>query len=875
MATIDQIHLSTSLTPAELWRELPCQAQAWMQGLQLPARDAVFLLPFAELLPLARQAFAEQGGWQPRIETVQTLAGSLGPAPDPAAGAPSGDLAIDRLLAAGLLGSVAGVNEWRRRDPAAFDQAVDDVVQATHALLRGACAQAPQDRAAWWTQARVALEATIGPGAVSQSLTGALARLALEWAALGGDVATDRLFDLRPSAWLLLSAGGDDALAGALLHDAAQRGTPVLVLAADAAPQALFQELPPQAPRLWRAIDAETEALAAATAVIQALQQGLAPVALVAEDRLRVRRVRALLERAGVVIADESGWTLSTTRAAAHVMALLRAAHPAANADAHLDGLKAEAGPDEAGWIDVLEAHWRRGGAPDARHMRLLRALERWEICQARWRAFAVPRRQSLAAWLQALRQLLIEGPSAQRWSSDAAARAVWQALRLDSASARSDVDATLMGFDEFTAWVDAALAAGSYIPAIDRDAAQVLITPLARAMLRPFGAVVLPGADERTLGPPPPAPALLGEALLRAIGMPDREARARRAVLGFAQLLRHPQLLLVRRLADGDEHLGPSPWVARLQLARHAQGLSPLPEIDAPLAQQCLQAAPVYPPKPSAAGALPNAVSASAVEALRTCPYRFYARSVLRLTEVEELALDPGKRDFGSLLHAVLQRFHDERTAGRPPAEEHQRLLALADEVAAESQLDGPAMLPFRAGMPAFAQRYLQWLAQRDAQGWRYAAGELDKTCLPDILQGLQLRGRIDRLDRHDSGELQVIDYKTGSLRSLQAKVKQPLEDTQLAFYAAQMLCDEELPPALSAGYVALDEREAITDVPHPDVVSSAQALLAGLADEWARLGQGTPLLALGEGMACEFCEARGLCRRDHWSNRPDDDPA
>lgn len=867
MATIEQSQLSQQLTPEALWLELPRVARAWLHHRQLASRDAILLLPFAELLPLARQAFAAGGGWQPRIETVQTLAASLGPPPEAAAGAPCGDAAVDRLLASALLASVPGVDAWRGRDPIAFDQAVADVVQAAQTLRRAACAQPPSARADWWGSARTALETTIGPPELSQGLVGALARLALEWAALGGAAATDRLFELRPSAWLLLLAGGDDPLASQLLSEAAQKGTAALVLKTDAAPSTLFDDLPHHDPQLWRSADAESEAMAAATAVIDAVNQGHLPVALVAEDRLRIRRIRALLERAGMVIADESGWTLSTTRSAAHLMSLLRAAHPSSNADAHLDGLKAEAANHGAAWIDELEAFWRRGGKADTPSPRLQRALERWAATQTRWQALASTNRRSLSGWLQALRTVLTEGPAASHWSGDPAARAVWQALRLDNASARPDVDAMPMGLDEFIAWVDAALAAGSFIPAIDRNAAQVLITPLARAMLRPFGAVVLPGADERTLGPPTPAPALLGDAFLRAIGQPDREARSHRAAQAFSQLLRHPRLLLLRRAAEGDEHLGPSPFVARLQLARHAQGLPPLPELDAPMQQRELRSTPVHPPRPSAAGALPAGVSASAVEALRTCPYRFYARSVLRLSEAEELALDPGKRDYGSLLHAVLHRFHEQRAEGATPSEEVERLLRVADQLAAEEQLDGPAMLPFRAGMPAFAQRYVAWLAEREAQGWHYAHGELPKNCRPEGLGGLELRGRVDRIDRHDHGELQVVDYKTGSLRSLQARVAQPLEDTQLSFYAAQMLCDDEPPKTLSASYLALDDRDAITEVKHPDVTTAAMVLLTGLANEWGRLGDGAPMLALGEGLACEYCEARGLCRRDHWA--------
>ena len=52
--------------------------------------------------------------------------------------------------------------------------------------------------------------------------------------------------------------------------------------------------------------------------VLAHLAAGRTPVVLAATDRALTRRVRAHLGSSGVDVRDESGWTLSTTRAAAH-----------------------------------------------------------------------------------------------------------------------------------------------------------------------------------------------------------------------------------------------------------------------------------------------------------------------------------------------------------------------------------------------------------------------------------------------------------------------------------------------------------------------------------------------------------------------------
>ena len=91
--------------------------------------------------------------------------------------------------------------------------------------------------------------------------------------------------------------------------------------------------------------------------------------------------------------------------------------------------------------------------------------------------------------------------------------------------------------------------------------------------------------------------------------------------------------------------------------------------------------------------------------------------------------------------------------------------------------------------------------------------------------------------------------------------RINDPLEDTQLAFYAA-LLHDD----TLAAAYVNISEKETKTYA-QTDVVQLRDDLVAGILDDMNRLAQGAPLPAMGEGKACEFCAARGLCRKDFWT--------
>lgn len=871
---MDQVEfrsLPAAADASALWQEVARQALRWLQGCGADVREACVLLPFAELLPLARRAFAAAGGWLPRLHTPRTLAAECPPGTEQSvdALAPTGVVALDRLLAARMLRQQPWADRWARTDRRAFEHAISALVHSVHALLRAAAAVAPTQREAFWQRARETL-----PGAGDAWLIdSALQRIAVAWASTAPAPDTDRLFVRRPSAWIAVELGGDDALVAAVIAQAA--GVPCLRLGNGCANEDDPLANLGGAGRIERvcADDAEQEAWAAAHEVLLALEAGRAPVALIAEDRALVRRIRAVLERSGVAVDDETGWSLATTRAGAEVASALRAADPMARDDERLDWLKSRSAGVAAADVSAVEAYWRRRNGLDAASSAQAEAC--WSRERDRLAALAVPSRQSLARRLAALDRLLHPAAAPVEWLSDPAAQQVRAALGFD-ASARwrlttRVLEQVSLSLQEFTEWVEATLEEARYLPPREGADGQVVLTPLARALGRPFACVVIPGADERRLPLDRANPLLLfGEPVLPTLGLPDHGQRQRRQALALRELLRTPHAVFVRRHSDGDEPLAPSPWVDRLMLARGEAGPAIEPERTASLPRRVVRPAGVEPPSPRAAGLLPMSWSASAVEDLRQCPYRFFARSVLGLRSVEELDDEADKRDYGRWLHATLERFHREGAEAVPEAEA-ERFARIGRELLQRMSDRGDAaaaaLLPYTAGLGAFARRYVEWHRGQLAQGWRFDSSEVEGRYEGDADDPLRLHGRIDRVDRRAAAELRLIDYKTSARDLLSRRVAQPLEDTQLAVYAALML--RRLPPGgeLSAMYVALDDADGPTEVVHRDVLRSARRLVAALGDERRRLDAGAAMPALGRGPVCDTCDARGLCRRDHWT--------
>jgi len=866
-----QIEAGTDVASA--WRATAAAIRAWMDERGVDRREAVVLVPFVQLIDPLRRALAAGGGWMPRVETARTLAEGLGPATEAPGGAPTLAPPIDRLIARKLLLGQRWGAEWSRRDGLGFDQAIGRLVATVHELLHAMATKPPAARAATWAE----LERVLPPFGRRER---DLAAIAVRWAALAPPPRTDALFTLRPSAWIAIEAGGPDPLVGSLL---AEGSAPSLTLVLDPPEGAPFEwPAARPVPALGACPGFEDEAQSAAAQVLADLAAGRRPVALVAHDRLLVRRVHELLVRSGARVVDETGWRLSTTRAAAGFMTLLHSARHDAGNDALLDWLKSGTrwGRHDRHAIAALEARVRRAGVS---RVAALATVPLHDAAAERLRddAVAVLRPLQglgsvpLAEWLAATLEALRAGGGLALLADDAAGTVLLQALLLDlEPRARAERLAALtdlsLSLAEFTRWCDEVLEQATFRPdpgvspeATD-DGADVHVTPLARAMLRPFAAVVLPGCDAR-LGAWPMPEGLLPREAAALAGIASPEERQRRERLAFAQLLRVAPLTLLRRARDGAESLAPSRLVEQLRLALSTQGLAFRPWTD-PRTTIEVPPAPVRRAEAIAPALVPARLSATALETLRGCPYRFFAHAMLRLNAADEIEAGLDKRDWGNWLHEVLLRFHEGRAANPEPADDVAALHAAARVVLDEHGLDAADFLPWQASFDAFVPRYLAFMRRRDEAGARWQRGEQSFT-LPLAEAEVELYGIVDRIDEVDEdGEpvLELIDYKAGSQSKWKEQAKLGFEDTQLAFYAALVGAATGKP--VRAGYLPLESRDALGIERHKEVEASGRALIEGVAIDITRLRGGAALRALGEGSVCEWCDVRGLCRRDDW---------
>lgn len=877
---------------------------SWIRQGQWQPSEVVVLVPFAQMMSDAKQAWAQifPTSFVPRFETTRNWANRLEaftPGPEDL----SLDAAHDAAVSAAMLASI----ELPGLDHAWRQTLAPQLVSAAQSLTRVVCAIAPQQRQAWLQRKQA--ELALGTGDGFNKWESLLAALALNWAA-NSSYATDVLWQPMATgsckALAVLPGLQVDALSEALLahwqHQLGEQATTVL-------PTLRPAEGDRPAVTVHAALDAQDEASLAAACVLAHLQAGRVPVAIVAQDRLLTKRIHAQLQNAGVDWRDETGWMLSTASVAAFLIAWLQASRSSATANQLLDIVKAAplfSTPAYAAQMQAWEAQLRKRQVRSAD--KALSLLDAWPAV-----ADAQPAAQVLRGWLslahqqtpdqwrEAVLTLLVGSEWLVHWPDDDATQQVLRILRLDETLLAQDAlpsdvsEAVLpwsvamaplwqrMSVGTFTAWLRSALEGGSYKPPyVGRI--EVSALPMAQLLGREVGAVVIAGCDDKNMPAYVSATQLWTPEQQAILGLPQASAQTQVALDAWCMATTLPVLDVLWRSTDGDQAQLPAPWLVLSQsagvdeaalpsdwLLRRAWGAG----VDGRETQLQPHLGTVQ-PSPVLANYTPKHVSASAYQALRDCPYRFFAMQGLRLWESAELDEAVGSRDLGNWLHKVLQLFHEGRVSNGGNYEtDRDALDTLAAQVRNDMGFEAAQFLPFDGNWVQLREGYLRWLQGHEAAGFVFEQAEhrMQRTLSDDQGDVVTITGTIDRIDHHPKDGIRaVLDYKTERLDKTKQRVKTPLEDTQLAFYAALMQPNLSDGMDLQTGYLNIAGQGSKSEGATQLVAQTASAelvddVLQGVVADVRRLQHGQALYALGDGAVCAYCAARGLCRKDFWT--------
>ena len=281
--------------------------------------------------------------------------------------------------------------------------------------------------------------------------------------------------------------------------------------------------------------------------------------------------------------------------------------------------------------------------------------------------------------------------------------------------------------------------------------------------------------------------------------------------------------------------------------------------------------------------------LSASRLETLTRCPYRYFLKYVLKVAPPEEPDEDPSHwltpLEFGRLVHDLFRDFMRALKARKqqPDSEKHLDLLngMLREHVAEWAATSPPPNeVSYRADCRRLAQvceLFLRAESGRKVQPFDFEISfgfqERDGTHRPDpVLLRLSesvillLRGRIDRVDRVGE-KLQIWDYKTGSSAPYPAgdllKGGLNLQWALYAYVLDHILNGPEPGEAVeSAGYFFVGAREygkrSISVLP-------SRSALARLLEPLFELVSGGGFFHVQKEKQCRYCDYAQVCAPEH----------
>lgn len=267
----------------------------------------------------------------------------------------------------------------------------------------------------------------------------------------------------------------------------------------------------------------------------------------------------------------------------------------------------------------------------------------------------------------------------------------------------------------------------------------------------------------------------------------------------------------------------------------------------------------------PAAADARPRrrpALSPSRAGDFKQCPLLYRFRAIDRLPELPTRA-----QVRGTVVHAVLERLYDLPAPQRLPAaaralvEPVWEALCEQEPELVDQLFDGPADPALAAWLESAGPLLEAYFRLEDPRRLEPEAREL--LVETELASGLLLRGYVDRLDVAPTGQLRVVDYKTGAAPRQVAEARALF---QMKFYALALLhLRGVVPTQLRLMYLA--DSESLTYEPDEAELRRFERTLDAIWEAILRAGRDGDFRP-SPGRLCEWCSHKALCPA--WEGTP-----
>jgi exodeoxyribonuclease-5 len=461
--------------------------------------------------------------------------------------------------------------------------------------------------------------------------------------------------------------------------------------------------------------------------------------------------------------------------------------------------------------------------------MRLLKLIERLQDgetplpisqllahLQAGWAVRqAQPRRQLPSLWAAAFEQLLaaLQWPGERSISSHEfqAQRAFSRSLQ---ALARLDVFGDMLNGMQALQRLGELCREQIFQPEVSGDP-PIQVMGMLEGAAAPLDGLWVMGMNDHVWPPPPRPNPLIPATVQRAAGVPNADSAVQTA---FAHILHErllhtaPLIMFSSAMKDGERQLRPSPVLAGMSL--FAGELIKAQTLAEQLAHGEHASLQVLDDHMALAVGEGEHVSGGTglLKAQAICPAWAYFQYRLGARELKAPVngLEPAER--GTLVHGVLQHFWQGRDFAYLQALGDEGMnVALAE--AAQHALEDFAAERDETLSPAFCQleqeRLIKlvsaWLAFEKTREVDFSVLHCERDTKV-MIEGVEIRLVVDRIDRLPDGRVLIMDYKTGQKPDIRNWAESRITEPQLPVYAAFSLDDGEV-AAVSFAMVRTEE--------------------------------------------------------------------
>lgn len=319
-------------------------------------------------------------------------------------------------------------------------------------------------------------------------------------------------------------------------------------------------------------------------------------------------------------------------------------------------------------------------------------------------------------------------------------------------------------------------------------------------AWLQTVDSVVIAGLNEECWPKAIDAGPFFSSSMKRALGLPATEQVVGESARILQQLLYSKEVILSRAVRSNNNITLASRWWLRLQtilgetlfaslLAKGQICLAWGKELEARYLKQLdleggkfinrpyeLTAPAPRPP----VELRPKNFSISDIKALANNPYEFYAKKILKLRKLPAILEEVGARDKGNLWHNILDDF-----CKQGKTDDKIFLQNLVKESFTNYNLAPNLVFLWQYKLPALVDSLIKFYEEL---GFKFIESEVSSSKISLNSSGICLYGRIDLIAIKPDNTVILVDFKTGSARTLSSL--QTLKEPQLLLEA--LLCNK-----------------------------------------------------------------------------------